>query len=113
MSGPTHSDVIIAITGASGALAGLILVFLGVLIAAYQPLVGGTTERVLRRFRGASLWTLVVFGLSLVSVVLDVAWLMAQGGHCFYVAAVVMFFVQLAALAAIACYATIGVLLKG
>jgi O-antigen ligase len=111
---PSHTDVVVTTTGASAALAGLILVFLGVLIAAYQPLVGAQTpDKILRRFKSATVWALVVFGLSLVSVVLDATWLITRGGHCFYVATVVLFFVQLAALAATACYSTIGVLLKG
>jgi O-antigen ligase len=103
----------VALVGASSALAGLILVFLGVLIAAYQPLIGRSSESTLRRFKTASVWALVVFGISLASVVIDVSWLMTKGGDCFYVSAAVLFFVQLAALAGIAVYATFGVLLKG
>lgn len=99
--------------GASAALAGLVLVFLGVLIAAYQPLVGNTSQRVLSRFRMASIWTLAVFGVSLVSVVLDAIWLIGSGGDRFYVSCVVLFFIQLVALGGIAAYATLGVLLRG
>ena len=87
--------------------------FLGVLVAAYQPLVGNVSDKVLKRFKTATVWTLAVFAVSLVSVVIDACWLIVAGGHCFYVALLVMFFVQLAALAGIALYATLGVLLKG
>lgn len=99
--------------GASAALAGLVLVFLGVLIAAYQPLVGNTSQRALSRFRTASVWTLAVFGVSLVSVVFDAGWLIGSGGDRLYVSCIVLFFIQLAALAGIAAYATLGVLLRG
>jgi hypothetical protein len=90
-----------------------VLVFLGVLVAAYQPLVGIASDKVLGKFRWAAIWSLAVFGISLVSVVIDTGWLIASGGHRFYVASVVVFFVQLVALAAIASYASIAVLLKG
>jgi hypothetical protein len=91
----------------------LILVFLGVLVGAYQPLVGSASSGILGRFKAAARWALMVFGVSLVSVILDTAWLAASGGHRLYIAALVVFFMQLAALALIACYSTIGVLLRG
>jgi hypothetical protein len=111
---PTHTDVIIATTGASSALAGLVLVFLGVLVTTYQQLLGpDQPDAALRKFKTAAFGALALFGLSLVNVVVDLSWLIAGGGHCFYIAALVLFFGQLAALAAVAGYATIGVLLKG
>jgi hypothetical protein len=51
--------------------------------------------------------------MSLLSVVTGTAWLVAGSGASFFVAVVVLFFVQLAALAAVACYTTVGVLLRG
>jgi hypothetical protein len=109
----SRSEVIITLTGASAGLGGLVLVFLGVLVAAYQPLVGTAANATLRRFRDAALAALVVFGASLVSLALDVAWLMAGGGHSFYLVAAVVFFVQLALLAGLAWFSTVSVLLKG
>jgi hypothetical protein len=91
----------------------LILVFLGVLVGAYQPLVGKAADKTLRRFKFAACSALGVFGISLVSVVLDACWLAVGGGHCFYNVLLAMFFVQLGALAAIAWYSTVHVLLKG
>lgn len=105
--------MVVAITGASAALAGLVLVFVGVLIAAYQPLVGKVSDPILQSFRRAALWALAVFGLSLASVTLDASWLIAAGGGGFYRVVLVAFFVLLAALAAIACYASLAVLLRG
>jgi hypothetical protein len=106
--------VLIALTGASAALVGLVLVFLGILVAAYQPLVGADTpDRILGRFKRATRWSLYVFGFSLASVVLDAAWLIRGGGHHLYVAVLVLFFAQLGALAVVAVYSTFWVLLKG
>jgi hypothetical protein len=105
---------VVAFTGASAALAGLVLVFLGVLVTTYQELLGrDNIERTLTRLRNAARGILGVFGVSLVSVVIDVAWLTAAGGDCFYRAAVVVFFVQLAVVAVGAAWTTLGVLLRG
>ena len=106
--------MLIALTGASAALVGLVLVFLGMLVAAYQPLVGADTpDRILDRFKRAARWTLYVFGISLASVVVDAAWLVRGEGRHLYVVALVLFFAQLGALAVIATYSTFWVLLKG
>jgi hypothetical protein len=112
--GPSNTDVVVALTGASAALAGLVLVFLGVLVATYQQLLGpNTSDQALAKFKYAAFLSLALFGPSLAGVVVDVSWLIARGGHCFYLVATVIFFAQLVALAATAGYATIGVLLKG
>jgi hypothetical protein len=113
MSPPTHGDVVVAAAGASGALAGLVLVFLGVLVTTYQQLVGATPDDVLARFRSAAVATLVVFVFSLASVALDVAWLAAAGGSGFFRVTLVAFFVQLAAIGVVGAWTTIRVLLKG
>ena len=103
-----------AMAGASAALAGLVLVFLGVLVSAYQPLVGPQTpDRILRRFKTAAVAALGVFGLCLAGVVLASTWLVAGAGGCLFAAVVGVFLAQLVALAAIACYSTFGVLLRG
>jgi hypothetical protein len=105
---------VVAFTGASAALAGLVLVFLGVLITTYQELLGRENiDQTLKRLKNAARGTLCMFGVSLASVVIDVAWLTAPGGDCFYRAAVVVFFVQLAVVAVGAAWTTLGVLLRG
>lgn len=90
------------------------LVFLGVLVTTYQQLLGpDQPDAALSKFKNTALGALALFGLSLLNVVVDLSWLIVSGGHRFYVAALVLFFGQLAALAAVAGYATVGVLLKG
>jgi hypothetical protein len=106
-------EIVITLTGASAALAGLVLVFLGFLIASYQPLIGRVGEQTLARFRAASKGALAVFFVSLLSLLVDTTWLVAEGDHAFYVGAVVLFFVLLAALAALALFSTVRVLLQG
>jgi hypothetical protein len=113
MDGITEKDILLATAGASAALGGLVLVFLGVLIAAFQPLVGVASSKTLLRFKVAAVGALAVFGLSLASLATDVVWLVAHAGHCFYVSALVLFFVQLVGLAALAYGSTVHVLLKG
>jgi hypothetical protein len=105
---------VIAATGATAALAGLVLVFLGVLVTTYQQLLGRENiDATLKRLKKAATGTLAVFGISLASLVLDVSWLVASGGDCFYRASVVLFFVQLGAVAVAATWTTLGVLLRG
>jgi hypothetical protein len=114
MDGPSRTDVIIAATGASAALAGLVLVFLGVLVTTYQQLLGpDQSDAALKKFKNAAFGSLALFGISLISVVVDVTWLTVGGGRWFYISALVVFFTQLVTLAAVAGYATVGVLLKG
>jgi hypothetical protein len=108
----SHKDIVITLTGASAALSGLVLVFLGVLVAAYQPLIGPASNATLLKYRQASYAALGVFFVSLASVVVDTLWMVGKGGHCFFVAVVVLFLVHIAALAGLAWYSTVNVLLK-
>lgn len=108
----SHKDVVLAVLGAGAGLGGLVLVFLGILVTSYQGLLGRVSERTLGRFARAALLSLAVFVASLASVVLGVVWLIAEGGDAFYVLTVVVFFVDLALLVAVAAYVTLGVLLR-
>jgi hypothetical protein len=90
-----------------------VLVFLGVLITTYQQLIGATDDETLSEFKRAAAVTLAVFAVSLVSVALDVGWLATDGGKDFYRLTVVVFFVQLAAIAGVGGWTTLRVLLKG
>jgi hypothetical protein len=110
---PSHKDVVIAIIGATAALAGLVLVFVGVLVTAFQTLLGHAPEATLNRFKRASWLGVIVFCEALSGVAASAAWLIAGGGRCLYFAVLVLFFVQLVALLAVALYSTLRVLLQG
>jgi hypothetical protein len=109
---PAAKDVVLAVVGASAGLAGLVLVFLGVLVSAYQSLLGKISEKTLQRIRTATEIALGVFAFCLAVVALGIVWLVIPGGHCFYVAVVVSFFVELGTLVALAWYATVRVLIR-
>jgi hypothetical protein len=112
--GTIERETVTALVGASAALCGLVLVFLGVLMTSYQNLVGDqVSDSILARFRKAAWLALVVFALALTSVGLGVAWLDADGGHTFYMIVVGVFFTELLALLAVAVYSTWRVLLRG
>lgn len=102
-----------AIVGASAAFAGLVLVFLGVLVTSYQSLLGRVSDATLERFRNATWISLGGFVAGVLNVALGIAWLVADGGDAFYAVVVAVFFVELAALAFAAWYATARVLLRG
>ena len=107
-------EVVVALAGASAAIAGFVLVFLGILITTYQELLGREgIDDTLERLKLAACGMLGVFVISLSSVALDIAWLAATGGSCFYDVTLVVFFVQLGALALGAGWTTLGVLLRG
>jgi hypothetical protein len=102
----SRSDVVVAITGAAGALAGFVLVFLGILVSSYQSLVGRISKEKVDAFKSAARASLGVFLLGLTSVALSTAWLVADGGFAGYVTALVLFFAELGALVFLAVYAT-------
>ncbi len=76
---PGRNETVIAAGGAAAALAGLILVFLGAVITGMLAYPGGTPKRLLAPYRRATVAILAVFGLSLTSAALSLAWL-ATGG---------------------------------
>jgi len=84
-------DVVGAILGASAALAGFVLVFLGLLIAAYQSYGGDVPAAVVRPFRVAGGILLAVFGLALLMVVAALAWMVAAGPAATYGLIVALF----------------------
>lgn len=114
MAGSTiERDAIVAVVGASAALSGLVLVFLGALVTSYQGLLGNTSDRILNRFKTAAKLALGVFVLALGALTLGVVWLDGGGGHTFYVVVLTAFFIELAALLVVAVYSTWRVLLRG
>jgi hypothetical protein len=85
-----------------------------VLVTTYQELLGRENiDDTLKKLKNAGRGTLAVFAISLASLVLSVSWLVVAGGDCFYRASVVLFFVQLGAVAVAATWTTLGVLLRG
>jgi len=90
-------DVVIAILGASAALAGFVLVFLGIVIASYQSYPGGVPAPVIRPYRISGAALLATFGISLITVALSLLWLINGASFGLYDWAIGLFALQLAA----------------
>ncbi len=103
-------DVVVAILGASGALAGFVLVFLGVIIASYQSYPGGVPEPVVQPYRTSGAALLGAFGLGLVTVAVSLLWLINGGVPALYDWAIGLFAVQLVAVFGAAVWTTRTVL---
>lgn len=90
-------DVVIGILGAAAALGGLVLVFLGIIIAGYQSYPGGVPAPVVAPYRvgGAALFG--AFALSLVTVATCVVWLVMGGPSGLYGWTIGLFGLQLVA----------------
>jgi uncharacterized membrane protein len=99
-------DVVLAILGASAALAGFVLVFLGIIVASYQSYSGGVPQQVVGPYRTAGASLFGTFGLSLVTVTVCLAWLALGGPASFYGWTVGLFVLQLLAVFAAAGLAT-------
>ena len=102
----------LATLGASTALAGFTLVFLGVVISRYEETVPGASRRVRGQFASPAGGLLATFLLSLSTVAISFAWLVARGGHAFYVVVLILFVGQLVATALASGYVTRDVVLK-
>jgi len=90
--------VVPEIFGAAAGLAGLLLVFLGVSIAAFQSYGGDVPPAVTAGWRRAGAWILSAFLLGLVTVAVALAWLLSPS-RALRDGAVVLFSVELAATA--------------
>jgi hypothetical protein len=90
-------DVVLGILGAAAALGGLVLVFLGIIIAAYQSYPGGVPAAVVTPYRigGGALFS--TFALSLVTVAMCVVWLALGGPSALYGWTIALFGAQLIA----------------
>ncbi len=90
-----HRDVVTGILGAAAALAGLTLVFLGLVVTAYQS----GSDGLRRRYETLAMFVLVAFGASIACVALATVWLVdGSDVHALYLAVVVTFFASLAIL---------------
>ena len=87
--------------GAAAGLAGLLLVFLGVTISAFQSFGGDVPPSVTAGWRRAGAWILGAFLLGLVTVAVGFAWLLSPS-RALRDIVVVLFAVELAATAAAA-----------
>jgi hypothetical protein len=110
ISDPSRKDVVVAILGASAALGGFVLVFLGILISAYQAYPADTAKSVKERRRRAVWPVLAVFSLSIAGIAIALCWLTVPGGPCLYRAVVVVFAAELAAIVAVAIHTTVRML---
>jgi hypothetical protein len=99
-------DVVVAILGASAALAGFELVFLGIIIAAYQSYPGGAPDSVVQPYRQTGSALLGTFALSLVTVALSLLWLINGGSTALYGWTIGLFALQLIAVFGSAAWAT-------
>ena len=99
-------DVIGAILGASAALAGFVLVFLGLIIASYQSYAGDVPEAVVRPFRAAGGVLLGAFALCLGVVIVSLAWMVAGGPSGTYGLVVALFLALLVLVLAAAAWST-------
>jgi len=95
-----HKDVMIATLGTSSGIAGLTLVFLGLVIASLQGFAPGTAPEVIAPFRRPAATVLLAFAASILSTLFAALWLVRLDDvHWLYVAAVWTFFIQLVLLA--------------
>lgn len=90
-------DVVLAILGASAALGGFVLVFLGIVITSKEAYGGATGDQVLRPYRVSGTALLGAFGLCLVTVALSLLWLINGGSAGLYDSTIALFAIQLAA----------------
>jgi uncharacterized membrane protein len=90
-------DVVLALLGSSAALAGFVLVFLGVIIASYQSYSGAVPAQVVRPFRTTGGVLLGAFGFSLITVTVCLVWLALGGPSALYGWAIGLFVLQLVA----------------
>ncbi|MGH7762544.1 MAG: hypothetical protein ACREOY_14205 [Candidatus Dormibacteraceae bacterium] len=107
-----EKDVVLAMLGASAALAGFVLVFLGIIIASYQSYSGGVPEQVVRPYRTVGGILLGTFAWCLIAVLVCLAWLVGGGPDAAYGATVGLFVVEVFAVFAAALGATRMVLWK-
>lgn len=98
-------DVVVpTLLGASAALAGLTLVFLGLILSTYRAFGPETPARVLNRYRRPALAVLVSFAGCLATVVLGACWMLTRDNDVLYFLSVALFFTELVLLCGSAGY---------
>ncbi len=96
MEAVASKDVVIAALGASAALAGFVLVFLGVVITGLSSFPPETVRLVRRRYLRMAGISVAAFLLSLVTVALGIVWLAYGQSGAVYHWTIWLFFAQLA-----------------
>lgn len=109
-SAVAEKDVIIAVLGASAALAGLILVSLGLAVSGYQSYSAATPAAVKKKARDRVWPTLKVFVFSIAITALASLWLVIPGGNVFYWVCVVAFLADLLAIVIVTVESTMDLL---
>jgi hypothetical protein len=94
-------DVILAFLGASAGLAGLSLVFFGLVISSLQGFDAETPRQVLRPLRILATSIAVSFGIAIVCMFDCTWWLAWRQSHNLYVGAIVFFVAHMLSLMAI------------
>jgi hypothetical protein len=107
-----EKDVVLAILGASAALAGFVLVFLGIIVASYQSYPGGVPEQVVEPYRTSGGILLAAFALCLLAVLVCLGWLVGGGPDAAYGVTVGLFVGEVGAVFGAALWATRMVLWK-
>lgn len=101
--GVVHKDVVLAYLGASAGLAGLVLVFLGLVVAAYGGLAGDTPKSVKQPLRRTGRVVLAPFALGILCMLAAGTWLLCPDGlGWLYALTAMLFMLQLVALASAA-----------
>jgi hypothetical protein len=90
-------DIVTAVFGAAAGLSGLLLVFLGIVVSAFQSYSAATPAAAVAPYRRAGRAILAAFLLGLATVAVALAWLLSPSGSL-RDAAVVLFCVQLGTL---------------
>ena len=105
-------DVVLAIFGATSALAALVLVFLGIVVTGMQSFSPTASSTVKRPYKIAAGVAFAVFALSTVCAALGLWWLTLGQPHRVYMAVVVTFLVQLFLLAVAATQVVIQMIFR-
>src|SRR4051812_47995096 len=94
----SERDVVTAVFGASSGLAGLLLVFLGIVVSTFQSYSAAVPAAATAPYRRAGRVIVLGFLLGLAATAVSLGWLLSPD-HSLYLAAVALFCVQLGALA--------------
>ena len=94
----SDKDVVTAVFGAAAGLSGLLLVFLGIVVAAFQSYSAATPAAAVAPYRRAGRLILLAFLFGLATVAVALTWLLSPSGGL-RDTAVVLFCVQLGTLA--------------
>jgi hypothetical protein len=114
VAGPliVEKDVVLAILGASAALGGFVLVFLGIVVTSYQSWSGGVPDQVVEPYRRLGRVLVGTFGLCLFALFTSLIWLVDGGPDAAYGVTVGLFVAELLAVLTAALWAMRTVMWK-